>query len=87
MFNKISKSVNKFIIPILVSITMVGTVDFSGLTDLVNATMTVLNTFVTNGSTLVSFIVLIVELGLVSVIGTFIALLLLKVVKRIDGKM
>lgn len=62
-------------------------VDFSDLTDLVNATMTVINAFVENGSTLVGFIVLVVELALVTVIGSFISMILMKIIKKLDNKM
>ena len=62
-------------------------VDFSDLTDLVNATMTVINAFVENGSTLVGFIVLVIELALVVVIGSFISAILMKIIKKLDNKM
>lgn len=62
-------------------------VDFSDLTDLVNATMSVITAFVENGSTLVGFIVLVVELALVTVIGSFISMILMKIIKKLDTKM
>ena len=56
-----------------------ATVDFSALTDLINATFDVLDTIVTNSSTLISVIVLFGTLGLIGIIiYGFIGRLLMK---------
>ena len=62
-------------------------IDFSGLTDLINASMTILTTFNDNSSVLISFIVLMATLGLVGVIVVFITTLLRKVGGKIGGKL
>ena len=62
-------------------------VDFSGLTDLINATMTILDTFVTNSSTLINFIVLMAEIGLIGIIiYGFVAVFLVRMGKKMGGK-
>jgi len=60
-------------------------IDFTGLTDLINATMTILSTFVNNSSTLYGFFVLMGGLTLVGVIIGFIYTLLNRVGKKIGG--
>ena len=45
------------------------TVNFTAITDLVNATFTVLQSFVNNQSTLIDFAVLIIILAIVAYIG------------------
>jgi hypothetical protein len=60
-------------------------VDFSGLTDLINATMTILGTFNSNSSTLYGFFVLMGGLTLVGVIIGFIYLLLHRVGEKMGG--
>jgi len=61
-------------------------IDFTGLTDLINATMTILATFNNNSSTLVGFIVLMAELGLVGIIiYGFVAVFLRKMAGKIGG--
>lgn len=62
------------------------TVDFSALTDLINATMTIFTTFNNNASTLIGFFVLIGELAIVGAIIAFVAVLFKKIGKKItDG--
>ena len=48
--------------------TVSAVIDFSGLTDLINATMTILSTFVNNSSTLYGFFVLMAGLSLIGIV-------------------
>ncbi len=62
-------------------------VDFSALTDLINATFTVLDVIVTNSSTLISIVVLFGTLGLVGIIiYSFIGKMLTKISGSVGGK-
>ncbi len=76
----------------LVSIAIAGmistasaTYDFSGLTDLINATMTILQTFVDHSSTIFAFFILMASLGLIGIIiYKFVGVFLTNMAKRFN---
>ena len=70
--NFINKVTNYAIVSITALSVFIGSasavVDFSALTDLINATMTVLSTILANASTLIGIVILFATLGLVGII-------------------
>ena len=63
-----------------------ATVDFTALTDLINATVTIFSTFNTNGSTIIGFFVLLGELTVVGAVIAFVVVMFKKIGAKIGGK-